>query len=1154
MNYIFFQITRAIGVFFRTLRAFFARKIMGVGARLRRLTNFSRHATKAATSSLQGVMTAAQKPTQPSDYVETGRLYISKALIVRVLVGLVALVLIIYFVIWPFVLSRFLTARFYEEDKRVKDWSGRVIVYSDKKKKLPLFSGRLEDGVLQGECKQYDREGVLLFEGQLRDGQRTGSGKEYENGILTYEGQYDAGYFSGRGKRYADGQLVYDGQYDAGMRSGSGTAYEDGTILYRGQFLDDLYEGRGKLYQNGDLCYDGGFHAGVPEGSGTVYADGRLVFEGQFVNGLYEGRGKEYVGGVLRYDGSFHTGVPEGTGTAYYPSGRIAYQGSYLAGKPDGQGTSYGENGRKTYDGGFSEGEPSGLGTLFFDDGSQLEATFESGQPTGTVDWKKDGFLYYRGQWAEDGPAGFGTLYGKSGKKLYEGPFRGGTIDGYSLLNDSPEQLRSAFCESDVRSESVGDGYRILARELGIAALCTFQTEDQPSTIYQIYLSAPEKDDWVSMMPGMAHTQSVPWPEGALPQQRTIRFAGEVGVSVPAGSYFAENAAVGDRRITALYTDETRSQAALLTWVRSDVTPTALDWGSGDGDGSLEGFLGSLDGMDSGAGADLGGGAVFGSENPDGAFEGIAGAAEAASLTDAMLRYWEMTEQMNALNEASARIGVLLEDARDLSSKGLASDEYGASLEQAQLELSGQIEACRTEQKRAELQAGDLGVKNLGDYALSEMLVDFDPSEQDVAALTLVATAYAQATGSEADASAVQNAVKEGLLDLMDAYGQVKLAMARYQALETSTRNQASAYAMGVGSKDDWYRAMNDQTLGRGELCSALAAYSRLASEFNQLTGGWVSRTFGWHWGVFEPLFLAEMLPVEVFVGKAEEAAAKAGAEVQTAKAAARAADAAVQTAALAVVRAEGAAQAAAEAAQKASEIAQESDWAAEMAERAAQRAAEAAQVLPAVREAAEAAAAAAEEAAQKASATETSAVTATLIAERTAGAANSAEAAPEVPRAEAAAADAAAAGAEAVRAAETAAKAQAAAEAAAKEAENAAEAASAEVANAEAAAAEQAAAEEAAAAEQAAAEEAAAGEAAEEAAARAAEEAAERAAAAAEARAAAEAEARAAAEEAEREAREKAEREAAEEAAAGEAEEDDAGETDNRDEAEGGA
>ena len=1131
MNYFLLQITRSIGVFFRTLRAFFARKLMGLGAQLRRLTNFSRHATKVASTSLQGVMSAAQKPTQPSDYVETGRLYISKSLIIRVVLALAALGLLIYFVIWPFVLSRFLTARFYEEDKRVKDWSGRVIVYSDKKKKLPLFSGRLEDGVLQGECRQYDREGVLLFEGQLRDGERTGSGKEYENGVLTYEGQYAAGFYSGRGKRYSGGQLVYDGQYDAGMRSGSGTAYEDGNLLYRGQFLDDLYEGRGKLYENGELSYDGGFHAGVPEGSGTLYEDGRLVFEGQFVNGLYEGRGKQYENGVLRFDGSFHAGVPEGTGTAYYPSGRIAYQGTYLAGKPDGQGISYGENGRKTYDGGFSEGKPSGIGTMFYEDGSQLEASFENGEAVGTVEWKKDGFLYYRGQWSEDGPSGFGALYSKAGKKLYEGPFLGGTVDGLSLLGYSADQLRTAFCESEVRSETVGEGYRIIARELGMTALCTFQTEDQPSAIYQIYLAAPEADDWVSVLPGAAHTRPVLWPEGAVPEQRAIRFAGEAGVSLPAGVYFAENALADRRRVTALYSDEGRSQAVLLTWARSDVTPVALDWGSGGGDDTLEGFLDALDDMDSGAGADLGQGAAFGPESPDGAFEGIAGAAEAVSLTDAMLRYWEMTEQMNALMEASERNAVLLEDARELSAKGLASSDYAASLEQEQLELAGRIEACRTERKRTEMLANDLGVERLGDYALSEMLVDFDPSQQDVAVLSLTAAAFAQATGSDSDAGQVQNSVKQGLLDLMDAYGQVKLAMARYQALETTTKNKASAYAMGMGTKEDWYRAMNEQALGRGDLCSALAEFSRLANRFNQLTGGWVSRSFDWHRGVFEPLFLAEMLPVEVFAEAAALAAAEAGAEAEAAKTAARAADGAAKAAAEAVIRAEGAAQAAAEAAQRAEEAALNAGGAAGMAESAARIAAEAAGVLPEVRAAAEAAAAAAEETARKASEAETSAVTASLLADQIAAAVNSAEAAPEVPKAVAAAQTAAEAAAGADEARRAAQESQTAAETAAEKAEKAAEEAMAEAAAAEEAAAEEAAAQAAAEAGEAAAETAETEEAG-DGPAEAAEEAAAEAEAEAKARAEAEERARAEAEE-----KAKADAEAAED---GEAEEED--------------
>ena len=180
---------------------------------LRRLTNFSRHATKAASASLQGMASAAQNPSKPSDYVETDKLLISKSLIIRIVLIVIALALIGYFVVWPFVLSHFLTARFFVEDKRVADWSGRVIVYSDKKKTVPLYAGRLEDGVLQGECKLYDENGVLIYEGQLVNGERNGSGKAYENGVLVYDGRYTDEEYDGMGTLYEDGQLRYRGQY-----------------------------------------------------------------------------------------------------------------------------------------------------------------------------------------------------------------------------------------------------------------------------------------------------------------------------------------------------------------------------------------------------------------------------------------------------------------------------------------------------------------------------------------------------------------------------------------------------------------------------------------------------------------------------------------------------------------------------------------------------------------------------------------------------------------------------------------------------------------------------------------------------------------------------------------------------------------------------
>ena len=73
-EHIFTQLIRSLGIFLRTIRAFFARRLVGMTARARRLLNFSRSATKIALSSLQGAASLAKKPTKREDYIETGRL------------------------------------------------------------------------------------------------------------------------------------------------------------------------------------------------------------------------------------------------------------------------------------------------------------------------------------------------------------------------------------------------------------------------------------------------------------------------------------------------------------------------------------------------------------------------------------------------------------------------------------------------------------------------------------------------------------------------------------------------------------------------------------------------------------------------------------------------------------------------------------------------------------------------------------------------------------------------------------------------------------------------------------------------------------------------------------------------------------------------
>ena len=224
LSHLLTQLLRSFGIFFRTIRAFFTRRLVGLWARLKRLTNFSRQATKVAADSLQSAAAIAKKPTSRGDYVETGRLFISKKFLLTLAVGVIVLALLAYFVAWPFLLSHFFTAHFYVGDNRIENWTGRVVVYSDAEKTLPLYEGRLEDGLLQGQGREYDEAGLLLYEGAFADGRREGKGTAYEAGLLLYEGELADGLYEGEGTLYQDGVLLYEGGFAGGVQSGEGMA------------------------------------------------------------------------------------------------------------------------------------------------------------------------------------------------------------------------------------------------------------------------------------------------------------------------------------------------------------------------------------------------------------------------------------------------------------------------------------------------------------------------------------------------------------------------------------------------------------------------------------------------------------------------------------------------------------------------------------------------------------------------------------------------------------------------------------------------------------------------------------------------------------------------------------------------------------------
>lgn len=342
LSYLLRQLINSFGIFFRTIRAFFTRKLMGAWTYVRRITNFSRQATRVATSSFQGAAAAVKKPTKREDYIETQRLFISKSFLILLLVGLVLAGLLIYFVIWPFLLGHFFTARFYQEDEALADWSGRVIVYYDEEKSVPMYRGTLEEGTLQGKGEMYDDQGLLTYAGNFTDGVRSGDGSLYESGVLTYEGQ-----FSGD------------------LPNGQGTAYENGIKCYQGAFVDGVYEGEGTAFHpNGTRAYTGSFVAGLYEGEGTAYdQEGRTIYKGSFAAGLYEGSGTVYLTDGGQIQAEFTAGTTNGV-IQWYRSGKLWYDGSAADLTPDGFGTLYAENGKVVYAGEFDQGTLDGAWLL----------------------------------------------------------------------------------------------------------------------------------------------------------------------------------------------------------------------------------------------------------------------------------------------------------------------------------------------------------------------------------------------------------------------------------------------------------------------------------------------------------------------------------------------------------------------------------------------------------------------------------------------------------------------------------------------------------------------------------------------------------------------------------------------------------------------
>ena len=467
---------RSILMVWRMLKNAVLRPFRSLYARARAATNLSRQASKLVPKVVKSVTTVKVKPKKREDYIDAGPVYVAKSLIFVVIGVLAALWLLVQFLIWPWMESRWFTARIYELDAKAETYTGRVELYYDEALENLSFAGRLENGVKTGRGTEYHENGVAAFEGTFADGLYTGEGTlRDEAGNVLYEGAFQGGLYEGTGRLYADNALVYEGEFAQGLYDGEGKLYEGGQLVYEGDFAAGQRTGQGKAYEDGALVYEGGFQDGLYSDSGRLYyadgtvraecatfadglidgacvlyyENGQTKYEGTFSQGEASGQGTLYnEDGTRTYYGGFEAGLKSGTGTGYYPSGAKEYEGAFSQGLYDGEGALYNEDGTLRYQGGFSQGVYSGAGALYLEGGAHVEGTFAAGAVTGTARYYEGETLVYEGALADGNAQGTGTLYA-GGAAVYTGSFAGGFLDGASLLDMAVTDLRETVFTLD---------------------------------------------------------------------------------------------------------------------------------------------------------------------------------------------------------------------------------------------------------------------------------------------------------------------------------------------------------------------------------------------------------------------------------------------------------------------------------------------------------------------------------------------------------------------------------------------------------------------------------------------------------------------------------------------------------------------------------
>jgi antitoxin component YwqK of YwqJK toxin-antitoxin module len=185
-----------------------------------------------------------------------------------------------------------------------------------------------DDGLRNGEWKEYYKSGGLKAEGKYADGVKTGKWTYYyKNGNVEQTGSYDK---QGRPMGdwvwyYASGNILREEAYLNGLPDGLMTEYnEDGSIITEGEFIEGEEEGPW-VYQYGDHREEGSYSYGMRDGIWRYFStDGTLMFEGEFIDDNPNGRHLYYYeNGKVKDEIEYMMGFKQGNWKKYNSDGTL---------------------------------------------------------------------------------------------------------------------------------------------------------------------------------------------------------------------------------------------------------------------------------------------------------------------------------------------------------------------------------------------------------------------------------------------------------------------------------------------------------------------------------------------------------------------------------------------------------------------------------------------------------------------------------------------------------------------------------------------------------------------------------------------------------------------------------------------------------------